>query len=418
MAVLKSISKSQFFVTLSHPNYAKLLVGQVIAACGDRLYQTALLSIAFLKGNTAKYSADILFWTVLPAVLLSPFAVALIDRFDRRRAMLTSDLGRAALVAIFPLLSMLISHHYLIYAIAFLLGSFGALFVPCRLAIMPNLGPRELLMSANAITSQAGTVATLIAMPVAGWLVDHWGVHPSFYINSLTFLCSAILIWLLRPTVSVEKISRTEFNPWKDFLEGFRHIWEKKGVLCYVLFTGLTQCLVAVFFVCFLSYGKEVVGLHLKDKVFVTTLLFLALGVGMMFGVLWLTCFPKRAERFMFPMFMLAAAGLGIFLLGFVTHSWLAASLLALVGFPALLTMAPVDTFLQKNVPDELRGRVFAARGILVGAAFLTSLQFSKGIIHHLGILHTFHFIGGMCMLVGLLTAGTWKLWLERKAGL
>jgi MFS family permease len=405
MGVLDSISKSQFVTTLRHPNYAKLLIGQVIAAFGDRIYQTALLSFAVLKGNTSKYSADIMFWTILPSILLSPFTVALIDRLDRRRAMLASDIGRAFLVGVLPFMMALISHHYLIYAFAFLLGSFGALFAPCRLAIIPNLGPRELLMSANAITSQAGTVATLIAMPIAGWIVDHWGTKPSFFINSLTFLASAFSIWLLRPTSNISQQTRTLIDPWGDFQKGFQYIWNNRSVFVYVLFTGLTQCLVAIFFVCFLSYGTEVVGHDSNEKIFVTTLLFLAIGVGMAIGVLWLTCFSKLAERFIFPILMLSVAGIGIFALGFVVHPWIAAGILVCIGFPALLSMAPVDAFLQKNVPDEIRGRVFAARGILVGAAFLSSLQFSKGIIHQLGIPHTLNLLGAASIVCGIFTA-------------
>ena len=168
---------------MRHPNYAKLLTGQVVAAFGDRINQIAILNIVIGTGHTSKYSADIMFWATLPAVVLGPFAVALIDRWNRRKTMFTSDMARAILVMSIPILMIYIHHHYVIYFLVFLLGIFSALFGACRLAIMPSLIPQNFLMSANAISSQAGNIGTLVAVPLGTGIVSSFGQNTSFLIK-------------------------------------------------------------------------------------------------------------------------------------------------------------------------------------------------------------------------------------------
>ncbi|MBI4028567.1 MAG: MFS transporter [Verrucomicrobia bacterium] len=382
----------------------------MIAAFGDRINQTALLSIVvYTTGNTAKYSADIMFWAVAPAVALGPFAAALIDRWDRQRLMVISNVARSFLAAGLPLLMLQIKHHYAIYAVVFLMGAFATVFTPSRLALMPRLAPDRLMLPANALLSQAGTVATLAAMPVSGYIVERFGRETSFFLNGLTYLAAAAFIWTLRPLPSVAREGHGEgtgHSPLEEIRAGLRYIRNTRAVLFYVIFTGLTQCLVAVFFVCFLSYGADVVGSRVGTRVLVTNLLFGAMGVGMAAGAVWLGRFPKWSERFWWPMVMMVCTGLGMVALSQIYNPWFAAMVLLDIGFCAVMVLVPVDTFLQKNVPDEFRGRVFVVRGALVGIAFLVCLQFSKALLHQLGVLHSLECLGLAAMMVGL--ASVW----------
>ncbi len=401
------ISRSLLVAALRQRNFAWLLSGQVIAAFGDRINQAALLSvIIYVTGDTAKYSADIIFWGALPMVALGPFAMALVDRWNRRRTMVASDMGRAVLAALLPLLMWVFPHHYTIYTVVFLIGAFTALFTPCRMAILPSLVEPRLLTPANAIASQAGTVATLVAVPISGWVVENCGRTPSFLVNAVTYLVSAIFILRLRPGAPVRAAAPHSATwEWKhalrDLTDGLLYVGRNREVLVQVIFYGVIQCLVAFFVVSFLKYAVDVLG----QTVGGTNLLFGTMGVGMAAGAVWMGCRPQVAEWTFLPMAMLAAAGAGMGLLGWIYSPWMAAPVLAWIGGAAVMVLVPMDTFLQRHVSDEYRGRVFAARGILSGIAFLVSLQFSKGIIYHLGVLQTLRFLGLGAILFGLVTA-------------
>ncbi len=403
------IPPSLLVAALRQRNFAWLLSGQVIAAFGDRINQAALLSvIIYVTGDTAKYSADIIFWGALPMVALGPFAMALVDRWNRRRTMVASDMGRAVLAALLPLLMWVFPHHYTIYTVVFLIGAFTALFTPCRMAILPSLVEPHLLTPAHAIASQAGTVAALVAMPISGWIVENCGRTPSFLVNAVTYLVSAIFILRLRlrPMAMVRKTAMPSASgvwrrAFKDLADGVLYVGLNREVLVQVIFYSVIQCLVAFFIVGFLGYAVDVLG----QTVGGTYLLFGTMGVGMAAGAVWMGCRPHIAEWNLLPLFMLVVAGAGVGLLGWIYTPWVAAPVLAMIGVAAVMVLVPIDTFLQRHVSDEYRGRVFAARGILSGAVFLASLQFSKGIIHQLGISQTLKLLGVGAILFGLITA-------------
>lgn len=398
------IAKADLLATVKDRNFSKLLAGQMIAAAGDRINQAALLSIVvYLWGNTAKYSADLMFWAALPRPIFSLFAIAIIDRLNMKHAMVFSDLARAVLAASIPLVMLLIHHHYSIYAVVFLIGVFSALFLPCKLAIMPNLLERKLLMSANAISSQAGAFATLLSMPIAGWIAENMGRNTSFLINAMTYLCSAYFVWNLRPSVEPRSnnvpVEHRKVEPLREFTEGLKFMGNDASVVFYVVLSGCIYFLSGVFMVCFLSYSVDILG----QTVGGTNLLFAALGVGMIAGALGLVYAGKKAESFVFPLLMMLPVGAGFYLLSFIYVPWGSAPILFMTGMCAIMVQVPIDTFLQRRVGGDFRGRVFAAKGVLEGVAFLLSLQLSKSFIYHLGSLSVLKWLGVSAATVGVL---------------
>ena len=406
---------SVFAAVLRDANCAKLLSSQVLAALGDRINQIAIFSIIIdqLK-NTAKYSADILFWAVLPSVALGPFTLALVDRWNRQRTMIASDLARAILVASLPLLIIFVQHHYIIYAVVFWVGAFTAIFNPCRLAILPNLVSSKLLMPANVISSQAGVIASVVVMPIGAYLVGSLGKNVCFLINAVTYGISAFLIWRLRvnPAFDDPTKPRETRHPVKELQTGLLYIWRTRPVLVYVVFFALIQFLVGIFFICFLSYTVDVLGLELLGP----ALLFVVLSFGMAAGALVLGRSSVEKGGYLLPMIAAAASGAVMLVLSRIHTPLLAGGALFGLGLCVVMILTPLDTFLQKNVPDHLRGRVFAARGIFWGALFLVSLQLSKGIIHQLGTLRGLQLTGIAAVVIGL--TGAWigrRIWANEK---
>lgn len=394
--------RSIFLETVRIPNYARLLVGQIIAAFGDRINQAALLAIVvYVTGNTAKYSADITFFGVLPYVAFGPFAMAFVDRLDRRRAMVGADLARAIFAAAFPAVFWAIPHPYVVYALVFLMGACGALFTPCRLALIPRLVPANALLPANAIASQAGTIATLASLPVAGWIVENFGRTSGFLINAATYLASAF--FLLRLTLTDATVARVAAvpRPMQDLRLGLAELVRRRDVAASVAAYAVAQGLVGLFIPAFFSYAIDVLG----QTVGGTYLLFGAIGLGTGLGAVWMGSRPERFEGALWPLFMMGVCGAGMWALTLVFNPWAAAPILGVIGGGVIMVLAPMDTFLQRRVPDQFRGRVFAVRGIFWGIAFLAALQFSKAILFHFGALGTLRVLAGASIAAGLFFA-------------
>src|SRR5437867_2930469 len=97
---------------------------------------------------------------MLPSILFGPVAGALVDRFDRKRIMITADLSRAVLYATMPFLGKL----WAIFFVSFVIESLSLLWTPARDASLPNLVPRRQLANANSL----GLVATYGTLPRGG----------------------------------------------------------------------------------------------------------------------------------------------------------------------------------------------------------------------------------------------------------
>ncbi len=183
-----------FQEVLQNRNFSLLWIGQIISLLGDRAHQIALPILVYqMTGSPLKvgmlYAVMGLAW-----VLLGPIAGALVDRGDRKWTMIIADLLRAGLVFLIPWAATI--NISLIYLLAFLVTTFSVFFNPARLSVVPDIvRPRELL-TANSLYSISETMVDLVGYPLAGLLVTVAGAFLAFYLDALSFLFSAGLIFL------------------------------------------------------------------------------------------------------------------------------------------------------------------------------------------------------------------------------
>lgn len=185
-------------------NAALLLSGQFVSIMGDAVFTGAVAWLA--KSLTGRDDATglVVFLAALPWILVGPFAGAWVDRVDRRRAMIASDLVRAAVLLglwwaagagalSFPLLA----------AAAFLVHAASTPFVPARDALLPRLAEGRPLVRVNAAFQVAAQLAGIVGFFVGGVLLgDDPGsgddatarVVAVLGLDGLTFLVSAATI--------------------------------------------------------------------------------------------------------------------------------------------------------------------------------------------------------------------------------
>jgi len=105
----------------------------------------------------------------LPNLLLSPVAGAYVDRWNQRDVMIVSDLLRAALVLVIPVVAA--TNIYLVYPLIFAITSISIFFRPARVAILPRLVRGDELLTANSAMWAGETFADIIGYPLAGIFV-------------------------------------------------------------------------------------------------------------------------------------------------------------------------------------------------------------------------------------------------------
>ncbi len=338
---------------------------------------------------------------LIPGFFFAPVAGVLVDRWDRKRVMVSCDLLRGAVLATLPFVRTL----WGLVLASLVLEMATLLWSPAKEASVPNLVPTAKLTTANSLSLVAayGTfpVAALLfaaLAKLAEWLGGFQALgflhitdeSVAFYFDLLTFVGSAALISTL--TLATQRQARTG-SPWRlridfssafrDIREGWRFMFMSPTVraVMVALSTGLigggmVVPLGDVFSRQVLGGGSAGFGLLLS-----------ALGFGMAAGVLALSAVERRLPKT--KVFTAAVFGAGISLAAGASMSSLTPAMLcvALMGVCAGAVYVLGFTIIQESVVDELRGRIFASLNTLVRFCLLLSFALGPVLADRLGPL-------------------------------
>ncbi|MCD6291247.1 MAG: MFS transporter [Anaerolineae bacterium] len=399
-----SARPGNFATVLRHRHFRNLWLGQVIAQIGNYFYFLALLiSVNRLTGSTLAMSIMTISFS-LPQLLFGMFAGVYVDRWDRRRIMLFSDISRGGLV----LLCLLVhgpDQVWIYYLVGFVHGTLGSFFNPARDATIPNLVDPGELLAANTLAQTTQTAAMLLGPAAAGFLIDAYGVDIAFIVNSITFLISALTIATIpsqraRPAEQAEQRGGWA-DVWKDMREGLSVAVHNRTVLgmaamLTVLMLGLGA--VNVLWVPYMDryFGIGPRGLGIMDSV---------QGVGMLIGSLIVGNLAGRLRKGWLMAGSIAVIGVGISAVGISPTFSLILVAIFIVGFFIPPAQAAGTTLIQMSVANVQLGRVNAAIGTVVTVANLISMGGAGVAGDAIGIREVFLFCGAMSVLAALVGA-------------
>ncbi|MDR3698314.1 MAG: MFS transporter [Candidatus Sulfopaludibacter sp.] len=203
-------------------NYRYTWMGQVVSEIGDYFNNVAVLALVMEKSGSGMVVSGVFLSRAIPAVLAGPVAGVLLDRFDRRRIMIASDLLRALVAAAF-VFTVHRQRPWLLYLLSAVLMFASPFFTAGRAAILPSIASKEEIHAANSLT-QTTSWATLTAGTLLGGLgAAALGYHAAFLLNAVSFVFSAWCIWKIAwraaPAPAAIRASGT-----RDFIDGLRYI--------------------------------------------------------------------------------------------------------------------------------------------------------------------------------------------------
>jgi MFS family permease len=204
-------------------DFALLWTGLAVSLTGDGIYLIAIAwQVYKISDDPAALGLVGVAWTA-PALVLILYSGALSDRVSRKRLMLSADLLRAVTIATMGFLT--VSGRVQLWQLVVLAAVYGAgdaLFGPANSAIVPQLVPQDLLVQANSLAEFVRPItATLLGPALGGILVKTVGAGWAFVADAGTFLFSALMIFLMRPTPPVRELTT---STWQDVKEGLRYI--------------------------------------------------------------------------------------------------------------------------------------------------------------------------------------------------
>jgi MFS family permease len=210
-------------------NYRYTWMGQIVSEIGDHFNNIAVFALAMDLTHSGLAVAGIMLARAVPMITMGPVAGVLLDRFDRKRIMIASDLIRAV-VALGFILTLAGHRTWMLYLFSALLMVASPFFTAGRSAILPTIATHDELHTANSLT-QTTQWGTLIVGTFLGAVVVAVGYNWAFVFNALSFVFSAWAISNLRAPKSegfrAERKDLTEaevVRPWHEYREGLRYM--------------------------------------------------------------------------------------------------------------------------------------------------------------------------------------------------
>src|SRR6185437_7248920 len=178
-------------------NYRYMWTGQIVSEIGDHFNNIAVFSLALADTKSGMVVTGIMLSRAIPAVMAGPLAGVVLDRLDRKRVMMSSDLIRA-IMALGFILTLDHKNTSLLYVFSALLMLASPFFTSGRSSILPVIANREEIHTANSVSQTTGWMTLTIGTLLGGTSVMQFGYEWAFVFNSLSFLVSAACISRLR----------------------------------------------------------------------------------------------------------------------------------------------------------------------------------------------------------------------------
>jgi MFS family permease len=226
------------FVSLlrRNSNYRNTWIGQVVSEVGDHFNNIAVFSLVLSTTRSGLVVSGVMLSRAIPAILIGPLAGVVLDRFDRKRVMIASDLLRAVIAACF-VLTVHRKDTWLLYVLSGLLMLASPFFSAGRAAILPAIASKDELHTANSLTQTTQWTNLAIGALLGGTSVARMGFEWAFAFNALSFLISALCISRLRlPGRGFRPVRKAHteaevVRPWHEYKEGLSYMRARPLIL-------------------------------------------------------------------------------------------------------------------------------------------------------------------------------------------
>jgi putative nucleotidyltransferase with HDIG domain len=371
--ITKSVSYRE---VLAITPFRRLWIGQAVSYFGDMMNTTGLAIMLFLVTHSPSMVALGLIAKAAPTVFFGLIAGALVDRFDRQRVMILTDITRAVLTVTIPFLALTWLPG--VFIVVFLVATASTLFNPAKQAILPNLVPADFLVKANSLLSSSEKTMELLGFSIAGLIAAIAQWQPLFIVDAATFLVSAIT---LLGVVDRGRIQARSLRLLDDIKEGSRFVLTNRTLRSTMALAFVATIFGSLTFPILVVMSYEALG----GGAFGYGVLEAAIGAGAIVGAL---AAPGILNRWPAGFLILAGVGgtgLAGAITGFSRSVPTAALFLFLSGVANTVYYVSLISVTQAEAPDRIRGRVMSTRFLLVQLGLLAGMGLSGPLTDRLG---------------------------------
>ncbi|HEY5910213.1 MAG TPA: MFS transporter [Verrucomicrobiae bacterium] len=410
--VLGHLLWRQTFASLRHRNFRLFFGGQFISLIGSWMQSTAQGWLVYELTGSKMLLGVVSAVGSAPMMLFSMWGGSIADRHPKRRIVIctqTALMVGAFVFAALVGLDVIRTWHILV------LAAFGGLAMafdmPARQAFTVEMTSRQDLMNAISLNSSIVNSARVIGPAVAGFLMAQVGIAMCFFLNGLSFIAVIAGLMLMR-LPAFERPERPE-SAWAHSAEGLKYVWQHRRMRASLVLFAIVGIFGWSYAVLMPAFATDV--LHVGQEKY--GMLLSANGVGALLGALTVATFGSTLSRR-----LLVLGGLGVFalmllLLAVVNHYVLALVFLAAGGWGMLLFFSTINTVLQTDSSDEMRGRVMGIWALIFGAMTPAGGLVAGALSHYFGVRWAIGAGAGICALSALIVWFAGRRRMAEKAG-
>jgi MFS family permease len=342
--------------SLKHRNYRLLFFGTSLSHVGDFIQAMAQSWLVWTMTGSPFLLGLVGFCQALPRLLLGAVGGAFVDRVDRRRLLVSSQV--LAMVQAFVFWALVyfsrIEFWHVLVLVLFL-GTVNTVNQTARHSLINNLVPRQDLMNAIALNSSMANLAKIIGPSLGGILISIIGIAGCLFFNAVSFLTIiATLIVMEFPQIKAKANVEAPF--WQEVSEGYHFLLGQRRLFSIILLTyGIA--LVGTPYSRFLPvFATDI--LHAGPSTF--GLLLAAPGIGAVIAGLGIASFGRLRRRMHFVAMSVYAFSASLILFSFSRSLPLSILSLILVGASNIAIRSVANTVVQMETPPDLLGRMLS----------------------------------------------------------
>lgn len=379
-----------FVPVLKNRNFLALWSGQVFSQLADKVY--LVLTIALIASRFQSSGQTISGWVsaimvafTIPAVLLGSLAGAFVDRWSKKEVLVATNILRGVFVLCLPVLlsfseglqlGSLPLGFCLMLAITFLVSTLTQFFAPAEQAVIPLIVERRLLLPANSLYTTTMMASVIVGFAVGEPLLAiadrafaHIGYGLDFGKELVVGCCYCIagLLLLLMKTGEKPNPPDTEYpHVFDDIRDGLRYLGGHRRVRSALIQLVILFSIFAALAVLAVRLAEVIPAITTDQFGFLLAAAGVGLGAGAAILGHWGQHFSHRRLSLFGSIGMATTLGL---LSVFAEQLWGALVLITVLGVFAAMVGVPMQTTIQAETPEEMRGKVFGLQNNAINIA-------------------------------------------------
>jgi MFS family permease len=360
----------------SNREFIYIWLSQILSQITINILNFTLLFSLFEKTNSSIATSFLWISFALPAIIIGPFASALVDMTDRKKVLYISNLLQSLVVLFYVI--WINSTPFFVYTFVIIYSAINQFYVPAEFATLPHVVRKKILPEANGLflITQQGSI--VIGFGFAGIILNFIGFQDTILTCSVLLFIAFLSTLLLPQMKTKNNMPKRIDEVIKSFFEniylGYSFIAKNKMILGPFLIMLAMQVMLAITTVNTPAMAHELFKIPLN---YAGMFLILPAGIGALISSIFIPRLLKKGIRKVkiieYSLFFLSVSlAFAIFIFTYLPEPLrLFFSFLSLIisGISFIGILIPSQTLLQEKTPHELRGRVFGNFWFLVTIA-------------------------------------------------